>query len=85
LWTATTYAIHSSPAVANGVVYVGSAAANNLYAFSAAGSINCSGTPKTCTPLWTEVTDSDFFSSPAVADGLVYVGSADHKLYAFSR
>jgi outer membrane protein assembly factor BamB len=62
----------SSPAVANGVVYIGS---NNgaVYALSAAsGAV-----------LWTGPTGGPVYSSPAVANGGVYVGSYDHKLYAF--
>jgi outer membrane protein assembly factor BamB len=87
LWTAATggfvySSVFSSPAVANGVVYVGSND-NKLYAFDAAGSRGCSGTPKTCAPLWTGTTGGTVESSPAVANGIVYVGSADHKLYAF--
>jgi outer membrane protein assembly factor BamB len=91
LWTATIgpadRGTSSSPSVANGVVYIGSA--GKLYAFSAAaGSTNCitTGTPpaKTCTPLWTGATGNAVFSSPAVANGVVYVGSEDKKLYAFS-
>jgi outer membrane protein assembly factor BamB len=89
LWTGTIgHGTYSSPSVANGVVYVGSGN-GKLYAFStAAGSTNCTttGTPptKTCTPLWTGATGSYAYSSPAVAGGVVYVGSEDHKLYAFS-
>ncbi len=33
---------------------------------------------------WTGLTGSDIDSSPAVANGVVYVGSADGKLYAFN-
>src|SRR4029453_9288867 len=66
LWTATiTEPIDiQSPAVANGILYVGSGVAvigspgYRLYAFDAAGNVNCSGTPKTCTPLWTGWTGS---------------------------
>ena len=79
---ATSGSIYSSPAVANGVVYVGSND-NKLYAFDAAGHTNCSGIPKTCTPLWTATTGARVVSSPAVANGVVYVGSFDNKLYAF--
>ncbi len=88
LWTGhipsvTGISLFSSPAVANGVVYAGS---NNdrLYAFSAAGTANCSGTPKTCKPLWAGATRGLIFSSPAVANGVVYIGSNDGHLYAFS-
>jgi len=83
-WTAATgSSIYASPAVANGVAYIGSND-DKLYAFSAAGTANCSGTPKTCTPLWTGATSGTVVSSPAVANGVVYVGSMDGKLYAFS-
>ena len=40
-------------------------------------------TPKTCAPLWIAKTQSDVVSSPAVVNGVVYVGSFDHNLYAF--
>jgi outer membrane protein assembly factor BamB len=86
LWTgagATQGGLTSSPAVANGEVYVGSYD-GKLYAFSAAGTTGCSGTPKSCKPLWTGATGSEIDSSPAAAYGVVYVGSDDGKLYAFS-
>ena len=35
------------------------------------------------TPLWSFAIGSSIFSSPAVAGGMVYVGSDDGKLYAF--
>jgi len=72
-WTASTgNAIHSSPAVANGRVYIGSGD-HKLYAFNAS----------TGQTLWTASTGNGIGSSPAVANGVVYVGSDDHKLYAF--
>jgi outer membrane protein assembly factor BamB len=84
LWTAAISTSDSSPAVADGVVYVGSYDPNaSLYAFDAAGSTGCSGTPKTCSPLWTATTEAGVESSPAVANGVVYVGSTDTRLYAF--
>ncbi len=64
-------AIHSSPAVVNGVVYVGSDD-GNLYALDAA-----SGTRK-----WAYQTGGAIASSPAVVNGVVYIGSEDHSLYA---
>jgi outer membrane protein assembly factor BamB len=68
----------SSPAVANGVVYVGSDD-NKLYAFDADG---CGAA--TCPPLWsTSAASGDIDSSPAVANGVVYVGSDDDNLHAF--
>lgn len=54
--------MHSSPAVANGVVYVGS---NRLFALNA----------RTGTKLWIYNTDGPVYSSPAVANGLISVGS----------
>jgi eukaryotic-like serine/threonine-protein kinase len=62
----------SSPAVANGVVYVGSGD-YNVYALNA----------RTGAKLWTYATGSYVWSSPAVVNGMVYVGSGDGKVYAF--
>ncbi len=73
-WSYTTgYAIGSSPAVAGGLVYVGSDD-DKLYALHAV-----TGTRK-----WSYTTGSAIWSSPAVANGVVYVGSydGDDKLYA---
>lgn len=88
LWTAS--AGGSTPAVANGVVYVSSAPLSTspgmLYAFSANGTTNCSGTPTTCSPLWAAAmgtTSTQVPPSPAVSNGVVYGESADGKLYAF--
>jgi outer membrane protein assembly factor BamB len=50
-----------------------------LYAFKA----DCGSGGASCSPLWTGATGGFIDSSPAVANGVVYVGSADHKLYAF--
>ena len=75
LWTYNTGAnVTSSPAVANGVVYIGSGyGGNKVYAFDAA----------TGTLLWSYTTGDSVRSSPAVANGVVYIGSGDHSLYAF--
>ena len=72
----------SSPAVAGGVVYVGS---NDgfLYAFDAKGGAGCD--LFTCVPRWRGATGGPVSSSPVVAGGLVFVGSWDGKLYAFDR
>lgn len=71
-----------SPAIGpNGVLYI---ANQTLYAFDAAGSAGCAGTPKVCAPLWTAATaNSPTYSAPAVANGTVYVSSWNAKLYAF--
>ena len=63
-------------------MYVGSADMG-LYAFDGAGLSGCSGSPKTCTPLFTGATSGGIGSSPAVVGGRVYVGSADGKLHVF--
>ena len=82
-WTASTgNVVFSSPAVSNGVVYVGSWD-DNLYAFDAAGHLNCSGTPKICAPLWRDPTGGPVSASPVIANNVIYVGSDDDKLYAF--
>src|SRR5437870_10022517 len=65
--------VESSPAVsivnANGqgtiLVFVGSID-GKLYAFDELGSSDCTGTPLSCTPLWTFTTGNAVFSSPAV-------------------
>jgi outer membrane protein assembly factor BamB len=59
----------------NGVAYVG--AGNALFAFSTL----CSGT---CNPLWSYATGGQISSSPAVANGRVYIGSDDGKMYVLS-
>ena len=85
LWTAylgTFTSPPSSPAVAGGVVYIGSTD-GKLSAFDAAGATNCSGNPKVCQPLWTATTGAAARSTPAIAKGTVYIGSDDGKLYAF--
>ncbi len=83
LWSANLGSpVLSSPAVANGVVYVigGSFTSNGkLYAFDA----NCSG-PACGTPLWTgDIHGYYSASSPVVANGVVYVDSDDGYTYAF--
>jgi outer membrane protein assembly factor BamB len=88
LWTASTGGGKSSPAVANGVVYLGSIT-GGLLAYSATGSAGCSGVPytylqgMTCTPVWTGNTGRQNGSSPAVANGVVYIGTRDGHLDAF--
>ena len=73
-WTyATGGEVRSSPAVADGVVFVGSNDAK-LHVVDAA-----TGEAK-----WTYATGGPVSSSPAVADSVVYVGSEDMKLHAVS-
>ena len=71
----------TAPAIANGVVYlsvgpqdIAFGEEGRLYAFDAAGVTHCSGSPKTCTPLWTATQpDTWWVQSPAVANGVVYL------------
>lgn len=71
-WTFTAGdAIHSSPAVVNGVVYFGSRD-YHIYALDA----------ETGNQLWSFKADSWVESSPVVVDGVLYCGSNDGHLYA---
>jgi len=74
LWNTTIGKISkSSPAVADGVVFVGSDGPNGFYALNATtGGI-----------IWKYATGDQVLSSPAIADGVVYVGSNDGNVYAF--
>ena len=65
--------IYSSPAVVDGVVFVGSLN-GNIYALKADNGAE----------LWNYSTNGQVYSSPAVADSIVYVGSADGKIYALN-
>lgn len=81
IWTATTSgAIYAPPAGAAGILYVGTIAdTHSLQAFDAAGVTNCSGTTKTCLPLWAgdrPEGSGPVRSAPAITDGIVYVGDA---------
>src|SRR6267154_3188571 len=63
----------SSPALANGVLYVGSGSHDNsLYALNA----------RTGSKLWSFTAGSLVTSSPSVANGFVFVGANDGHLYA---
>jgi outer membrane protein assembly factor BamB len=81
----------STPAVANGLVYIAAAASGGrggLYAFDATtdSSPNCSGTAyvdKTCNPQWQAYWGGGG-SSPAIYHGVVYIGSLDDGLLAFA-
>ena len=85
----------SSPAVANGAVYIQSST-DGLLAFSANGSTDCTGSKyvgqwgKICTPVWVGATDRDYPNgaeagpAPAVANGIVYTGDRTGEVYAFN-
>lgn len=72
-WSYATGPVTSSPAVANGSVYVGSYD-SKVYCLNAENG----------SPIWSFTTDDLIFSSPAVANGRVYVGSYDHKVYCLN-
>jgi len=61
---------YSSPAVVNGVAYIGSSD-GRLWAYPASG---C-GQQICTTPLWTSTNLGQIIDSPTVKNGLVYVGS----------
>ena len=64
---------HSSPAIADGKIYIG--ADLDVYCLDVSdGSY-----------LWSYTTDWSVYASPTVANGKVYVGSEDGNLYCFSN
>jgi outer membrane protein assembly factor BamB len=74
---------YSVPAVANGMVYVGA----HVGGFGVLAAFDAQGCGQsTCEPVWLGRGGfaSAFDSSPAIADGVVYIASfQDYKLYAF--
>ncbi len=77
IWQYADVGILSSPAVANGTVYEaqgGGYPRTKIQAFNAANG----------TSIWNYTTGASVVSSPAVADGKVYVGSTDAKVYAIN-
>jgi outer membrane protein assembly factor BamB len=92
LWTANVSGFAASPAVSGGVVYVTTnltvfgdpfdVVDGQILAFDAAGTNGCSGTPKTCNPLWRAESDNvAAAASPAVANGLLYVGADGLQIF----
>ncbi|MGZ4756767.1 MAG: outer membrane protein assembly factor BamB family protein [Acidimicrobiia bacterium] len=82
LWSATLDGVGGGGiAVSDGVVVIAlqMPSGTKLEAFDAAGTVNCSGAPKTCQPLWVSDlwTGAGFEAPPAIANGRVYraVGS----------
>jgi len=74
IWNYTGCAGHSSPAVSNGKVYIGSYD-HEVYCLDADNGNN----------IWSYNTAGYVDSSPAVSDGKVYIGSySDGKVYCFS-
>lgn len=75
LWNYTTGAAiyFSSPAVLNGVVYIGSLD-DKVYALNATNGIQ----------IWNYSTSGEVESSPALVGGLLYIGSEDGNVYALN-
>lgn len=75
-WNYTTNGIitYSSPAVADGRVFVGSLD-KNVYCINATTGIK----------IWNRTTTNLVYSSPAVAGGRVYVGSYDNNMYCLNE
>ncbi len=73
IWSFPANASSSTPAVANGVVYVGSDN-GNIYAIDAYSGQR----------IWNYSTGGTVGSSPAVTNGIVYVGSDDGNVYALN-
>jgi outer membrane protein assembly factor BamB len=76
LWTFATGSDieSSSPAIANGIVYIGTfSEPGKLFALNTGGSV-----------LWSADTGFEIEASPTVADGMVFLGSLDKNVYAFA-
>jgi hypothetical protein len=67
-------------AVVNGVLYASDA--RGVEAYSAKGTTGCSGSPTTCSPMWSYATGAIGNDVPAVLNGVVYVSSSS-QLEAF--
>jgi len=71
-WTAATTSIGASPCVVNGIVYV-----STLYGIEAFRT-------STGAALWTRLPGSSFYATPAIASGVIYIGSTQGTMYALS-
>jgi outer membrane protein assembly factor BamB len=72
-WTASVgFAYESSPAVANGIVYIADIG-STLFAFDAA----------TGAQLWANIPGGSVYTAPTVGDGAVYVATQNGKIVAF--
>jgi outer membrane protein assembly factor BamB len=87
-WSFSAYGlVASSPAVSNGVVYIGSnnaqACTNGPLTCSSAGTVYAINA-STGAQIWSYTTNGVVESSPAVSNGVVYVGSEDGNVYALN-
>jgi outer membrane protein assembly factor BamB len=77
----------SAPAVANRIVFIGNGGYVNyprsgpskLFAFPT----QCGTAGETCPPLWVGTIGGYFATSPAVGNGVVYIGADNGRVYAF--
>jgi outer membrane protein assembly factor BamB len=75
IWDCQTNAkVSTCPAVAFGIVYIGSTD-GTLYALNST----------TGGEIWHQTTGGAITASPVIALNVIYVGSSDYKLYAFDR
>ena len=71
----------SAVSIANGVGYIGNDA-GDLIAFDTRSTDGCAGLPLRCPPLWrTNLSTSKVVTTPAIANGAVYVGTDDHVMH----
>jgi outer membrane protein assembly factor BamB/tetratricopeptide (TPR) repeat protein len=74
----------SSPVVSEGLVYFGSKD-GKVYCLNLQGKVASEDpTSKTASKVWEFATEESVSSTPAVAGGVVYIGSSDGCLYALS-
>ncbi|MEE9517403.1 MAG: PQQ-binding-like beta-propeller repeat protein [Candidatus Adiutricales bacterium] len=73
IWeTETTGPVHSSPALAGNLLFLGLLDGRVLALESKTGALK-----------WEHQTENFVFSSPTVVDGVLYIGSGDESIYAF--
>jgi hypothetical protein len=73
----------SSPAIANGVLYVGNQGRNQSNGHLLAFDANCATDGRTCVAVWRSPSFRMVNSSPAVSHGMVYVSANNGGFYAF--
>jgi outer membrane protein assembly factor BamB len=83
-------AVRTSPALANGVVFAGCGKDHHLYGFREtfsaepkAGAVGPAGLDRLKRMIWQFDTGGDVLSSPAISDGMVFIGSNTGELSAF--
>lgn len=81
-WAAFVGAGASPPAVADGLVFIGSAIGGSVLAYDVNGVTNCSASTHQCSPLWSATVGGQA-TSVEVWDGRVYVGGTDGTVTVF--